>query len=56
MNKEQVREIVLSIIVVQDESTDRKKEFKVQIDVDSTNEDDDYIGNVFFEAIQLGDS
>jgi hypothetical protein len=48
MNKEQVREIVLSGIVVQDESTDRKKEVRVQRDVESTNKDDDYIGKVFF--------
>jgi hypothetical protein len=48
MNKEQVREIVLSGIVVQDESTDRKKEVRVQRDVESTNKDDDYIRKVFF--------
>jgi hypothetical protein len=41
VNKEQVQEIVLSGIVVQDESTDRKKEVRVQKDVEPTNEDDD---------------
>jgi hypothetical protein len=41
VNKEHVQEIVLSGIVVQDESTDRKKEVRVQKDVEPTNEDDD---------------
>jgi hypothetical protein len=56
MNKEHVREIVLSRIVVQDESTDRKKEVRVQRDVESTKKDDDYIKKVFFRANRLGDS
>jgi hypothetical protein len=41
VNKEQVQEIVLSGIVVKDESTDRKKEVRAQRDDESTNEDDD---------------
>jgi hypothetical protein len=41
VNKEWVQEIVLSGIVVQDESTDTKKEVRVQRDVESTDEDDD---------------
>jgi hypothetical protein len=41
VNKEQVQEIVLSDIVVKDESTDRKKEVRAQRDNKSTNEDDD---------------
>jgi hypothetical protein len=41
INKEQVQEIVLSGIVVKDESTDRKKEVRAQRDDESTNEDDD---------------
>jgi hypothetical protein len=41
VNKEQVQEIVLSDIVVKDESIDRKKEVKAQRDNKSTNEDDD---------------
>jgi hypothetical protein len=41
VNKEQVQEIVLSDIVVKDESTDRKKEVRAQRDNESTNEDDD---------------
>ena len=40
-NKEQVQEIVLSGIVVKDESKNRKKEVKAQRDNESTNEDDD---------------
>ena len=40
-NKEHVQEIVLSDIVVKDESTDRKKEVRAQRDNKSTNEDDD---------------
>jgi hypothetical protein len=47
VNKEQVQEIVLSGIVVKDESTDRKKEVRAQRDNESTNEstnedDDEY--------------
>jgi hypothetical protein len=41
VKKEQVQEIVLSDIVVKDESTDRKKEVRAQRDNESTNEDDD---------------
>jgi septal ring factor EnvC (AmiA/AmiB activator) len=41
VNKEQVQEIVLSSIVVKDESIDRKKEVRAQRDNESTNEDDD---------------
>jgi hypothetical protein len=41
VNKEQVQEIVLSGIVVKDESTDRKKEVRTLRDDESTNEDDD---------------
>jgi hypothetical protein len=41
VNKEQVQEIVLSDIVVKDESIDRKKEVRAQRDNKSTNEDDD---------------
>jgi hypothetical protein len=41
VNKEHVQEIVLSGIVVKDESTDRKKEVRAQRDNKSTNEDDD---------------
>jgi hypothetical protein len=41
VNKEQFQEIVLSGIVVKDESTDRKKEVIAQRDNESTNEDDD---------------
>jgi hypothetical protein len=41
VNKEQVQKIVLSDIVVKDESTDRKKEVRAQRDNESTNEDDD---------------
>jgi hypothetical protein len=41
VNKEQVQEIVLSGIVVKDESIDRKKEVRAQRDNESTNEDDD---------------
>jgi hypothetical protein len=41
VNKEQVQEIVLSGIVVKDESTNRKKEVRSQRDDQSTNEDDD---------------
>jgi hypothetical protein len=41
VNKKQVQEIVLSGIVVKDESTNRKKEVKAQRDNESTNEDDD---------------
>jgi hypothetical protein len=41
VNKEQVQEIVLSSIVVKDESTNRKKEVRSQRDDESTNEDDD---------------
>jgi hypothetical protein len=42
VNKEQVQEIVLSGIVVQDQSIGRKKEVKVQRDDESTNEEEDY--------------
>jgi hypothetical protein len=41
VNKEQVQEIVLSDIVVKDESIDRKKEVRAQKDNEFTNEDDD---------------
>jgi hypothetical protein len=41
VNKEQVQEIVLSGMVVKDESIDRKKEVRAQRDDESTNEDDD---------------
>jgi hypothetical protein len=41
VNKEQVQEIVLLGILVKDESTNRKKEFKAQRDYESTNEGDD---------------
>jgi hypothetical protein len=41
VNKEHVQEILLSSIVVKDESTDRKKEVRAQRDNESTNEDDD---------------
>jgi hypothetical protein len=41
VNKEHAQEIVLSGIVVKDESTNRKKEVKAQRDDESTNEDDD---------------
>jgi hypothetical protein len=45
VNKEQVQEIVLSDIVVKDESTNRKKEVRAQRDNKSTNEDDDETTN-----------
>jgi hypothetical protein len=41
VNKEQVQEIVLSDIVVKDESTDRRKEVRAERDNEFTNEDDD---------------
>jgi hypothetical protein len=41
VNKEQVQDIVLSGIVVKDESIDRNKEVRAQRDNKSTNEDDD---------------
>jgi hypothetical protein len=41
VNKEQFQEILLSEIVVKDESTDRKKEVRAQRDNESTNKDDD---------------
>ena len=41
VNKEQVQQIVLSDIIVKDESTDRKKEVRAQRDNKSTNEDDE---------------
>ena len=41
VNKEQVQEIVLSIILVKYESTNRKKEVIVKRDDESTDEDDD---------------
>jgi hypothetical protein len=41
VNKEKVQEIVLSGIVVKNESTDRKKEVRAQKYNESTNEDDD---------------
>jgi hypothetical protein len=41
VNKEHVQEIVLSDVVVKDESTDREKEVIAQRDNKSTNEDDD---------------
>jgi hypothetical protein len=47
VNKEQVEEIVLSIIVVKDESTNRNKEFRAQRDDESTNEDDDESTNEY---------
>jgi hypothetical protein len=50
VNKEQVQEIVLSGIVVQDQSTGRKKEVRVQRDDESTDEEEDYSASewVFF--------
>jgi hypothetical protein len=45
VNKEHVQEIVLSGIVVKDESIDRKKEVRAQRDNESTNEDDDETTN-----------
>ena len=45
VNKEQVQDIVLSDIVVKDESTGRKKEVRAQRDNESTNEDDDEYRN-----------
>jgi hypothetical protein len=42
VNKEQVQEIVLSGIVVKDESTDKNKEVRAHRDNESTNEDDEY--------------
>jgi hypothetical protein len=41
VNKERLQEIVLSNIVVKDESIDRKKEIIAQRDSESTHEDDD---------------
>jgi hypothetical protein len=41
VNKERFQEIVLSGIVVKDESIDRKKEVRAQSDNESTHEDDD---------------
>jgi hypothetical protein len=41
VNKEHVQEIVLSGIVVKDESTDKNKEVRAQRYDESTNEDDD---------------
>jgi hypothetical protein len=41
VNKEWVQEIVLSSIVVKDESIERKKEVRAQRDNESTNEYDD---------------
>ena len=41
VNKEQVQEILLSYIVVKDESIERKKEVRTQKDDESTNEYDD---------------
>jgi hypothetical protein len=41
INKEKVQEIVLSGIVVKDESTNKKKEVEAQRDNEYTNEDDD---------------
>jgi hypothetical protein len=41
INKEHVQEIVLSGVVVKDESIDRMKEVRAQRDNESTNEDDD---------------
>jgi hypothetical protein len=41
VDKEQVQEIVPSGIVVKYESTDRKKQVRVQKDNEYTNEDDD---------------
>jgi hypothetical protein len=58
VNKEHVQEIVLSIIVVKDEYTDRKKEVRAQRDDESTNEyDDEYTSKPeLFRAIRLRDS
>ena len=66
VNKEQVQEIVVSDIVVKDESTDRKKEVRAKRDNESTNEDDDESTNEdddeytseqeLFWAIRLRDS
>jgi hypothetical protein len=41
VNKEMVQEIVLTGIVVKDESIDKNKEFRARRDDESTNEDDD---------------
>ena len=41
VKKEQVQAIVLSSIVVKDESTDRKKQVRVHKENEYTNEDDD---------------
>ena len=58
VNKEHVQEIVLSGIVVKDESIDKKKEVKVQRDDESTDEDDDDSASKheLFWAIWLRDS
>jgi hypothetical protein len=42
VNKEHVQEIVLSGIVVKDQSIGRKKEVRVQRDDESTDEEEDY--------------
>ena len=58
VNKKQVQEIVLSRIVVKDESTDRNKVVIAQRDDGSTNEDDDEYTSEheLFWAIRLKDS
>jgi len=58
VNKEQVQEIVLSGIVVRDQSTVKKEEVRVQKNDKSTNEEEDYSASewVFFWAIWVGDS
>jgi hypothetical protein len=58
LNKEHVQEIVLSGIVVQDQSTCRKEETKVQRDDEFTNVEEYYSASeqVFFLATHLGDS
>jgi hypothetical protein len=41
VNKEQVQEIVLSIIIEKDQSTSRKREVKVERDDNSTDKEED---------------
>jgi hypothetical protein len=48
VNKERAQEILLSGIIVQNQSTGRKKEVKVQRDDDSTDKYGDYFGKIFF--------
>jgi len=48
VNKERAQEILLSGIIVQNQSMGRKKEVKVQRDDDSTDKYGDYFGKIFF--------